>query len=419
MATLPPLPSRTLADWLAYQEHTHPQAIALGLERVRAVADTLGLLAAPPTTIIVAGTNGKGSTTTLLASIYRAAGYTVGAYTSPHLHQYNERIAINGQPVSDAELCAAFTAIEAVRGSTPLTYFEFGTLAALWLFRAVQVQVLEVGLGGRLDAVNMVNAHAALVTNIGLDHQDWLGDTRDSIGREKAGVYRAKQVAVCADLYPPQGLLDAAREAGATLRRRDAAHYAYLAHAQHWDFYCGPLTWLQLPLPALPGAHQLENAAGALALVAGLAAQLPVPLSAIRQALAQLQLPGRMQWQGRVLLDVCHNAEGAQCLASYLATHHADQRFVWLAGMLADKPVAAVALALAPHISHAVCLSLPPPRGLPAAQLASLLQQQGIASTTATSPQQALAAAQQLAGDSPLLVCGSFHTVSLIQPLLA
>ncbi|MDE0855560.1 MAG: Mur ligase family protein, partial [Nevskia sp.] len=199
----------SLADWLAYQERTHPKAIELGLERTRAVARRLGLLPARAVTLTVAGTNGKGSSVTLAAGIYQAAGYRVGRFTSPHLLRYNERIAIDGVEASDDELCRAFAAIEQARAEIPLTYFEFGTLAALWLFQqaAVDVQVLEVGLGGRLDAVNIVDADCALITNIGLDHTDWLGPDRDSIGLEKAGIMRAGRPAVYAEAAAPQRLL--------------------------------------------------------------------------------------------------------------------------------------------------------------------------------------------------------------------
>ena len=227
-----------LPDWLAYQEQLHPVVIELGLERVRRVATRLQLLAAPPLTITVGGTNGKGSTTTLLALIYREAGLCVGAYTSPHLYRYNERVAINGSPVADAALCRAFMAIEQARAGDSLSYFEFGTLAALWLFREakVDVQVLEVGLGGRLDAVNILDADAALVTQIGLDHQDWLGDNRDAIGREKAGIFRAGRPAVIADRAPPQGLLRAAASAEVQVQRFDLGDYGYQLGPQGWSW---------------------------------------------------------------------------------------------------------------------------------------------------------------------------------------
>ena len=230
--------STPLAYWLAYQERTHPKAIDLGLERSRAVAQRLGLLPARATTLTVAGTNGKGSSVTLAAAIYQAAGYRTGRYTSPHLLRYNERVAIDGVEASDVALCRAFAAIEAARGDISLTYFEFGTLAALWLFReaGVEVQVLEVGLGGRLDSVNIVDADCALVTNIGLDHIDWLGSDRDSIGYEKAGIMRPGRPAVSVEDQPPRRLIEHAASIGAQLRRL-GPDYDFARHADgRWDW---------------------------------------------------------------------------------------------------------------------------------------------------------------------------------------
>lgn len=382
---------------------------------MRRVAQRLGLDRPAACSIIVAGTNGKGSSTTLLAAIYRAAGYRVGAYTSPHLLDYRERVAVDGEPASEAELVAAFEAIEQARAGIGLTYFEFGTLAALWVFRAraVQIQVLEVGLGGRLDAVNLIDAEAALITPIGLDHQDWLGPDREAIGREKAGVLRPAQIAVCADPDPPASILAQARALGCPLLRVDdfgspALHGHWQWRARHW------------PLPALPGAHQRRNAAGVLTLVEALRPRLPLDDAAIAEGLRQLRLPGRFerrQHAGRQwVLDVAHNAEGAQVLADALA--EAGLGTIRLViGMLSDKPVEAVAQALAPQVAAWHYASLPGPRGLAAATLARRCARPGALHADVES---ALAAA--LAASAPgqtLLVCGSFLTVAAAQAWLA
>ncbi|MDO9451745.1 MAG: bifunctional tetrahydrofolate synthase/dihydrofolate synthase [Stagnimonas sp.] len=412
----------TLAEWLAYQEQLHPSAIEMGLERVRRVASRLGLLEAPPRTIIVGGTNGKGSTTTLLALIYREAGYTVGAYTSPHLFRYNERVAINGVPVEDAALCSAFTAIEQARAQDSLTYFEFGTLAALWLFRAakVDVQVLEVGLGGRLDAVNILDADAAIVTNIGLDHQAWLGSNRDAIGIEKAGIFRSRRPAIVADHAPPAGLLAAAATSKAHIQRFDRGDYSYQTGPHSWVWRSGTVASPPLPLPALIGSHQLDNAAGAIAVVQTLQPSMPAPWQAIERALQRVHLSGRMQVQGRFLLDVAHNAEAAQVLAQLLRERFQGQRLLWIAGVLDDKPVEGMAAALAPVVSHAITCDLPSPRGLSAITLASRLTAAGIATQAGGAPAAALALAlRQAPPDQHILISGSFLTLAAIAPLIS
>ncbi len=414
-----PQPGWSLQDWLAYQEQLHPRAIELGLERVRRVAARLGLLAAPPLTIIVGGTNGKGSTTTLLALIYREAGYQVGAYTSPHLFRYNERVAVNGMAVDDAALCQAFEAIEQARAGDSLSYFEFGTLAALWLFREakVEVQVLEVGLGGRLDAVNLLDADAAIVTNIGLDHQDWLGSGRDAIGREKAGIFRKGRPAIIADRDPPIGLLETA--ASAQIQRFDLDDYGYRVDGGDWVWCRGDFSSPRLPLPALSGAHQLDNAAGAIAVVQALQPRCPVAWSAVQRALPALQLPGRMQRRGRFLLDVAHNAEAAEALVKVIRQQFGGQKMLWIAGLLDDKPVEAIANTLAPVVSAAISCTLPGPRGLRAEALAARLASCGISAIAGGSPAAAFAGATgQAAPDQPILVCGSFLTVTAIAPLI-
>lgn len=400
----------------------HPVGIELGLERVARVADRLLLRSRPPLTITVGGTNGKGSTTTLLALIYGTAGYRVGAYTSPHLHRYHERIAINGVAVDDQSLCRAFAAVEAARGDDSLTYFEFGTLAALWLFReaGVDIQVLEVGLGGRLDAVNILDADAVVITNIGLDHRDWLGDDRDAIGREKAGIGRSGKPVIVVDRQPPAGLLRALEQIGGDQRRLDTGDFSAVTAAHDWSWRGRDSHWDHLPLPGLPGQHQIDNASGALAVVEALQVRKPVSGSHIRQALPALRLAGRLQRRGRAVLDVAHNAEAAQVLAIWLASRYPQRRLQWLVGMLADKPAEQIGLALAPHIDRAWTCSLNGARGQTAEQLAKRLGSVGLQATASGDPAQALSVALAAEPDSdlPILVCGSFLTIAAVEPLL-
>ncbi|ROH85667.1 bifunctional tetrahydrofolate synthase/dihydrofolate synthase [Stagnimonas aquatica] len=408
-------------DWLRYQERLHPASIELGLDRVAAVADRLQLRTAPATTLTVAGTNGKGSTTSLLALIYRQAGYRVGAYTSPHLYRYNERVMINGETASNEALCRAFRAVDQARAGESLTYFEFGTLAALWLFReaAVDVQVLEVGLGGRLDAVNILDADLALVTNIGLDHREWLGPDREAIGTEKAGVFRRGRPAVCVDVNPPRSLLRVAEDLNIPLLRLDRNDFGFRSDGAVWH-WSGPGRQLHgLPLPGLAGAHQLLNAAGVIAAVETLQPKLPVREEAIRAALPALRLAGRLELRGDLLLDVAHNAEAAEVLAAHLASRYPGRRLQWLVGMLSDKPVERIAEILGPHLAQAWVFGLPPPRGLSASALSQRLNHAGLRATPCEDAASALAAARsQSAPGLPVLVCGSFLTIAALEGLL-
>lgn len=384
------------------------------------MAGRLGLPAAGAVTLTVAGTNGKGSSATLASLIYREAGWRTGLYTSPHLRRYNERVAIDGREAEDAALCRAFEAVEAARDGVSLTYFEFGTLAALWLFREarVQVQVLEVGLGGRLDAVNLVDADCVLITGIGLDHVDWLGPDRESIAREKAGVFRGGRPAVSADPDPPAALAAQARALGAPL----------LQLGRDFRFTAGPADWCWqgqaarfdgLPPPGLAGAAQQRNAAGVLAAVEQLQSLRAVPAAAIRAALPKLRLPGRIERRGRYLFDVAHNAEAAQVLAEHLG-RLPKGRTIWaVTGMLSDKPVESFAAALAPRVGGWLFAGLPPPRGLPGAELAARAAAAGVTGEGCIDVAHALERAQQqaAAGDV-ILVCGSFVTVAAALSLL-
>lgn len=419
---------RSLQDWLRWQESLNPRAIALGLERVDVVARRLGFDPAATPTLTIGGTNGKGSTSMLAATMLREAGYRVGLYTSPHLLHYNERVQLQGEPVDDAALCRAFEAIDAARGEVPLTYFEFGTLAALWLFReaAVEVQVLEVGLGGRLDAVNWVDADVAVLTNVALDHQDWLGPDRESIGREKAGIFRRDRVAVLAEREPPVSVLTQAAAIGAPLQRlgRD---YDYAEDASEddsrWHWRSGATQLRSLPRPGLAGNAQLQNAAAAIAAVRALAPRLTVDDAALRRALPALRLTGRLQRldtaEGPVLLDVAHNAAAMAVLVDHLR-RAAPPSVVVVLGMLADKPVHDVATQLASCATRACLVGLPGPRGLTAAALAACIAGSGLNAQCCDNMAAALSQARQLAGPQGwVVVTGSFLTVAEALAVLA
>ena len=419
---------RTLADWLAYLETLHPKAIELGLARVRMVYDRLAIVPACPV-VTVGGTNGKGSTSAFLERMLGCAGYRVGLYTSPHLLRYNERVRIAGREASDAELCSAFAAIEAVREGIPLTYFEFGTLAALWLFAraGLEAMVLEVGLGGRLDAVNIVDADVAVVTTVAIDHVDYLGATREDIGREKAGIFRAGRVAICADIEPPASLIEHARSIGARLLRR-GVEFDCVAEVGQWR-YRGPGGARHgLPHPALRGRHQLVNAAAALTALDALRERLPVSMGSVREALVGIDLPGRFQLlPGRpaIVLDVAHNTEAARALADNLGAMGFHPHTVAVFGILADKDIDGVIAAVASRIDRWFVATLPPPRGAPAAVVRGRLEATGIASTAIRSFDDlgdAYRAARESVSEADrIIVFGSFLTVAaaLSQPSCA
>lgn len=411
----------TLDDWLNWQETLHPRAVELGLERVRAVQRRLRPEPPPHIVITVGGTNGKGSCVALLEAILRAAGYRVGAYTSPHLLRYNERIRVNGADADDAAICRAFARIDAARGDRSLTYFEFGTLAALELFRdaGVEVAVLEVGLGGRLDAVNSVDADAALVVSVGIDHVDWLGADRDGIGHEKAGIYRPGRPALCADPDPPPRLLDHARNLGARFQRvgRD---YGFARTGPTWRWWAGDSRLDELPPPALAGEHQLGNAAAALATLASLRDRLPVHPDAIRAGLLAVRLPGRFQvFPGPVewILDVAHNPHAAKVLADNLRDRHCSGKTLAIVGLLADKDAGGVIRALAGSVADWYPVTLDGPRGRAGAELAALLSDAGARALARDDLIDACRTARITArpGDR-IVVFGSFHTVA---PVLA
>ena len=398
---------RTLDDWLEYISRQHPQTIAMGLERTRTVLERLQLSFSCPV-ITVGGTNGKGSTCAMLESILRAAGYRTGLYSSPHLLRYSERVRIAGEEADDAILCESFSAVEAARGDTPLTYFEFGTLAAFWIFRQAKLEaaVLEVGLGGRLDAVNVVDADCAVLTSVGIDHVEYLGADRESIGREKAGIFRPGRPAVIADSDPPRSVLDA--PADKLLLGRD---FSYTADAGQWT-YSGPGgRRTGLAYPALRGAMQLRNAAAALCALDAL--RLPIAMQEIRRGLAEVTLPGRFQTlpgRPQIVLDVAHNAQAARVLAENLGASGFAPETYAVCGMLRDKDIAGVLREIAPRVTRWHLATLSGPRGATADELAARLEKSSVQKFA--SPAEALAAALGAANENDkIVVFGSFLTV--------
>ena len=368
--------------------------------------------------ITVGGTNGKGSTASMCDAILRAAGYRVGMYTSPHLLRYNERVCVAGRMVSDGELCAAFERIEARRGDIALTYFEYGTVAALDIFRnhAVSIAVLEVGMGGRLDAVNAVEPDVAVVTSIGIDHTSWLGPDRESIGREKAGIFRGARPAICGDPEPPASLVDSAARVGATLYLcgRD---FQATASGVGWSYRFDGRTRSGLPHPALRGDYQLRNAACALTALETLREQFPVTQAHIREGLLTALPPGRFQLvpgTPPTILDVAHNVQAAEALAANLKQHRVPGRTHAVFGMLLDKPIAEVAAAVAEQVDCWYVASLTGERGASAGHIADSLRRAQVRGTVRefARPVEAYTAARASAQPHDrLLVFGSFYTV--------
>lgn len=409
---------RTLADWLAHIERQHPKSIDMGLQRVREVAARMRLPRPAKRVITVGGTNGKGSTVAFVEAIARAHGWKVGCYTSPHLLRYNERVRIDGVDAGDAALVAGFEAVEAARGDTPLTYFEYGTLCALWLFARskLDLAVLEVGLGGRLDAVNVVDADASIITTVDLDHQDWLGEDIEAIGFEKAGIARPFKPLVLGDDDPPASVL----------------RHAYAIGAQSWrianDFFAEPLdaeTWrwrevgfsMDLPMPALAAPVQLRNAACAIAAVRTLRARIDKQTYA--EGVANARVAGRLQrfeHNGvEVVVDVGHNPQAARALAAWLRAQP-RRRTLAVYAALADKDVAGVAQALAGVVDgwHIAGLSDAGPRGLGVDDFARQLAGSAAADAARhVGVDAALQAAMAQAGPGGrVLVFGSFHTAA-------
>lgn len=416
--TAPPAPGATLADWLDYISAQHPASIALGLERVGEVLARMDL-APPRLAITVGGTNGKGSTCAYLECILRMAGYRTGLYTSPHLLRYNERVRLGGEEASDDVLARMFARVQSARGSTALTYFEFGTLAALAAFAEadVDVAILEVGLGGRLDAVNVVDADCAIVSSVDIDHEAWLGGTREAIASEKAHIFRPSRPAFFGDAEPPAALVAHAASIGADLQvlGRD---FRARAHDRQWDFEGRHGAKRALPLPALRGPWQLANAATALAALDELAGRLPVSLGEVKRGLTAVRLAGRMQvLPGRptVVLDVAHNPHAARALARGLGEMGFHESTTAVFAMLADKDIGAVIDAVRPRIDRWHVASVRVERAASASVVAGLLAERGLGERTRVFATVALAyeaAIREAGANDRILVFGSFHTVA-------
>ena len=411
---------QSLSDWLSHLERIHPSVIDMGLDRVARVRDRLGLMPAFPI-VAVAGTNGKGSVCAMLESILSGAGYKVGVYTSPHLLRYNERVRVQGQEAADETLAHAFARIEQARSEVSLTYFEFGTLAAMEIFthEHVDIAVLEVGLGGRLDAVNAFDSNCAVVTSVDFDHMEFLGNSRDSIGAEKAGIFRAGRPAICGEGDAPAGLLRRVEEIGARLHLigRD---FGFNADPDKWQFWSALGKRSALPYPALRGDYQLGNAATALAALEQMRERLPVDMGAIRRGLLDVQLPGRFQvLPGRpmVILDVGHNPHAARALASSLRRLPGGGRTIAVFAMLRDKDIEGVAGAMRGDVDEWLVAGLSGPRGVDAERMLEALAaaRVGVPVTKFGTPAEAYQHAIRSAGQNDkILVFGSFYTVGAV-----
>ncbi len=413
--------TRNLKQWLSYLEQLHPNEIDMGLARVQDVAQRLRLPRLAKKIVTVTGTNGKGSTCALLASLVAGQGLSVGVYNSPHLLRYNERVRINAEEVSNAQLCAAFTAVEEARAEVSLTYFEMGTLAAFWLFAqsSLDVVILEVGLGGRLDAVNIVDSDVAVVTSIGIDHKDWLGDTRDSVAYEKAGIFRPELPAVCGDIDPPEQLLTRAAllKTPLVLRGRDF-DLALSEHVWHWrglDGQGDPIYLQDIPLLSLP----IENAAVALQVYALL--DLPWQSQVLIDSLCQATMQGRLQnvtvqWQSRslhLLLDVAHNPHAAHYLATRLAAQPIKGRRLAVLGVLDDKDLSGVLDCMQAQIGDWAVAPLPTSRSCRVESLHSALEaRQAVVASYDNIAQAIEAQCSQATADDQIIIFGSFYTVA-------
>lgn len=418
---------RTLDDWLSWQLRIHPREIELGLDRVGAVWKELGAPAPARIVVTVGGTNGKGSTVAFLESMLAAAGHRVGAFTSPHLLRYNERVRINGTEAADSGLTTAFARIEQARGEIPLTYFEFGTLAALLMFAesGLDVALLEVGLGGRLDAVNMIDADASIVTTVALDHEDWLGNDREIIAREKAGIFRPGRPAIMGDPDGPASLLAEARRIGAqaVLAGRD---YQFGPAHSGWYWSTGS-TRLELPPTALEAPCQQGNAAAAIAVLHAMADRLTWNPAAIKAGVVRAHASARLQrFKGaaELIVDVAHNPQAAIVLAEWLNDHPPSGRNIAVFGGLADKDISGIVAPLRDvvHGWHLAGLDTETSRGLDAAALAKRLGNSGLSDSAARHATVADALAQALDQAGPgdrIIAFGSFFVASAALRLAA
>ncbi len=417
------LSSTSLSEWLAHCERLHPKTIELTLDRVKAVQARLGLRFDPATLlVVVGGTNGKGSTCAMLESIALAAGYRVGLFSKPHLVHFEERCRLNGQMVSAEALVPQFEAVEAARGDISLTYFEFTFLAIARLLAgaALDLVILEVGLGGRLDAVNAFDADCAMLTSIDVDHTEFLGPDRESIGREKAGIFRRGKAAIVSDPMPPASVIDVARAVGADLRRA-GVDFRASGDRQQWQWSGRQTRFSGLAYPALRGANQLLNAAGVLAAFEALRERLPVSAQAVRSGFASVELPGRFQvvaGQPTIVLDVAHNPHSVAALAQNLDQMGFFPRTHAVYGAMRDKDIATILGRMAPLVDAWHFTDLPAARAATASDLAAAyrrLPEGGRAVPVAehASPVAALDAA--IAAADPvdrIVVFGSFYTVA-------
>lgn len=410
---------KTLNDWLAWCEQLHPATIDMGLERVQAVAERMQLQL-DCTVITVAGTNGKGSTCAMLEAMLRAASFRVGLYSSPHLIHFEERCRIDGKPVAAEALVPHFQRVEDARGEESLTYFEFTTLAILDALSqaGLDAVILEVGLGGRLDAVNIIDPDCAVITSIDIDHVAYLGDTREAIGREQAGIMRAGRPVVLGDPMPPQSVVDHAQDIGADVWRH-GHEFNFQGTRAQWGWAGRGRRYNGLGYPALPGANQLVNAASAIAALVALRPQLPVSAQAIKVGLGLVDLPGRFQvvpGQPILVLDVAHNPHATAALAQnlnamgfYRATHV-------VFGAMADKDIVTMLAQIEPHVDHWYFTDLPTPRARSAKDIQALWQattrRPDMSTALFASPREALQAAASRAQATDRIVCfGSFHVV--------
>lgn len=414
-----PTAADSLADWLRYLEILHPRTIDLGLDRVRAVWQRLGSPRPAPICILVGGTNGKGSTVAFLGSMLSAAGFRVGSYTSPHLLRYNERVRIETRDAADAELVAAFVAIEAARGDISLSYFEFGTLAAFLVLAqaALDVAVLEIGLGGRLDAVNLIDADAAILTSVDLDHQDYLGDTREQIGWDKAHIFRRGRPAIIAALDPPASVFAVAASIGAQVRQLPPLA---VPTSTAWQCPLPDGSWLGMPLPRLSAPCQRRNATAAIWAWWSLRERLAFDAQAAMVGVAQAQIRGRLELLPRAIetrVDVAHNPEAAAMLALWLR-EKPRQRNVAVFAALADKDLAGIVGPLADAFCAWIVVELgaATPRAARSADQAAALVKllpAAVPVSTARDMPAALREADLAAGkDGRVLVFGSFFTVA-------
>ncbi len=430
---------QTLAEWLAWQESLHPETIDLGLERVSIVADRLGLLSPSYKIVTVAGTNGKGSSVAMLEAIALQAGWQVGAYTSPHLLRYNERIRLQGQEVSDAQLCAAFEAIDQARAEISLTYFEFGTLAALVIFAQANpdLVILEVGLGGRLDAVNTLDADVMLLTTVDLDHQAWLGETREEIGHEKAGIFRPGRPAIIGESNPPRSVLNYAEEIGAKLfwfqrdfgfEYAEDSEFSQTSESQ-WDWWSQNRQNSQnrelknLPQPALAGEIQIQNAAAVLMVLQQLeTVGLIADRDAIAQGLQNIQLAGRFQMiaeQPQVIVDVAHNPQAARHLAETLQAQPITGKTIAMVAMLNDKEAAETVRIMDREVDQWIVAGLDKvDRGRSQQEMEQVCADVGISTEKMSGFPTVKAAFQaakaQASSEDRIVVFGSFYTVAAV-----